>query len=233
MAQMIADTLRQVGMNFVDALRVFLPRGVITISIVVAGWLIATIVRLFVRRILRWVRFNLACERAGIAALLKSAELPPAEALAASTAFWLVLVGFLLSGVDVLGFATIQGLVSALAGFIPRLLVSIAIVVVGFFAANLAWRATLLAAVNARLPSPRLLAGAVRSLILILAGAMALEQVAVARTIVLTAFAISFGAVMLGLAIAFGIGGGGIARRILEHQFPEREQSGADDLPHL
>jgi hypothetical protein len=144
-----------------------------------------------------------------------------------------VWVGFLLSGVDVLGFTTLRGLIDGHAGFIPRLLVSIAIVVVGFFAANLSWRATLLAAVNARVPSPRLLAGAVRSLILILAGAMALEQVAVARTIVLTAFAISFGAVMLGLAIAFGVGGGGIARRILEHQFPERERSGIDDLPHL
>jgi hypothetical protein len=233
MAQMIADALRQVGINFVDALRVFTPRVVMTISIVLAGWLIATLVRLLVRRVLQWVRFNAACERAGIAALLKSAELPPAEGLAASTAFWLVLVGFLLSGVDVLGFAILQGFVSTLASFVPRLLVSIAIVVVGFFAANLAWRATLLAAVNARLPSPRLLASAVRSLILILAGAMALEQVAVARAIVLTAFAISFGAVMLGLAIAFGIGGGGIARRILEHQFPERERSGVDDLPHL
>jgi hypothetical protein len=230
---MIADALRQVGMNFVDALATFLPRMLMTISIVLAGWLIAMAVRVLVRRVLQGVRFNAASERAGIAAVLKNAELPPAESLATSIAFWLVWVGFLLSGVDVLGFTTLRGLIDGLAGFIPRLLVSVAIVVVGFFAANLSWRATLLAAVNARVPSPRLLAGAVRSLILILAGAMALEQVAVARTIVLTAFAISFGAVMLGLAIAFGVGGGGIARRILEHQFPERERSGIDDLPHL
>jgi hypothetical protein len=233
MAQMIADALRQVGMNFVDALRTFLPRVATTISIVLAGWLIAMAVRLLVRRALHWLRFNAACERAGIAALLKSAELPEAEGLVAAMAFWLAWLGFLLSGVDVLGFATLQGLVAGFESFIPRLLVAVTVVVVGIFAANLAWRATLLAAVNARLPSPRLLAGAVRSLILILAGAMALEQVAVARTIVLTAFAISFGAVMLGLAIAFGIGGGGIARRILEHQFPERDRSEADDVSHL
>jgi hypothetical protein len=99
--------------------------------------------------------------------------------------------------------------------------------------ANFAWRATLLAAVNARIPSPRLLSGAVRWLILILAGAMALEQIAVARTVVLTALAIAFGAVMLGIAIAFGLGGRGIARRILEHQFPERERSGVDEISHL
>jgi hypothetical protein len=72
----------------------------------------------------------------------------------------------------------------------------------------------------------------VRWLILILAGAMALDQIALARTIVLTAFAIAFGALMLGIAIAFGIGGG-IAKRILEQQFPERQRSGADEMSHL
>jgi hypothetical protein len=38
---------------------------------------------------------------------------------------------------------------------------------------------------------------------------------------------------MLGLAIAFGIGGGPIARRFLEHQFPERPPSSSDDVSHV
>jgi hypothetical protein len=62
---------------------------------------------------------------------------------------------------------------------------------------------------------------------------MALDQIALARTIVLAAFAISFGAVMLGLAIAFGVGGGPVARRILEHWFPEQVRSEIDELRHL
>jgi hypothetical protein len=65
------------------------------------------------------------------------------------------------------------------------------------------------------------------------AGMMAVDQIDLARTIVLTAFAIAFGALMLGLAIAFGIGGGSIAKRILEHQFPKRERSSANEMLHL
>jgi uncharacterized protein YneF (UPF0154 family) len=117
--------------------------------------------------------------------------------------------------------------------FVPRLLLAVVILVIGFVVANFAWRATLLAAVNARIPSPRLLSGGVRWLILILAGAMALEQIAVARTVVLTAFAIAFGGLSLAVAIAFGIGGRGIAKRILEHQFPEQPRSSADEISHL
>jgi hypothetical protein len=230
---MIADAISQAGANFVDSLNFFLPRVVTTLAIIVAGWLIAILLRTVVRLVLKGLRFNAGAERAGIAPLLKVADLPPADALAGSIVFWLVWLGFLLSAVDVLGFAALQGLVTSFTAFVPRLLVAIAILVVGFVAANFAWRATLLAAVNARLPSPRLLSGAVRWLILILAAAMALDQIALARTIVLTAFAIAFGALMLGIAIAFGIGGGGIAKRILEHQFPERERSSADEMSHL
>jgi hypothetical protein len=233
MAQMIADAVSQATRNFVESLAIFLPKLVTTISIIVVGWLIAIVLRTAVRAVLRWLSFNAWAERSGVASLLKSAGLPVADVAAGAIVFWLVFLGFLLSGIDVLGFTALQGLLAGFAVFVPRLLVALVILVVAFVVADFAWRATLLAAVNARIPSPRLLSGAVRWLILILAGAMALEQIAVARTVVLTALAIAFGAVMLGIAIAFGLGGRGIAKRILEHQFPERERSGVDEISHL
>lgn len=233
MADMVFQTLRQAGENFVASTAEILPRVVLTTSIVVVGWFIAIVLRWLTR--VAFSRLGLArlCERQGVAELLRTADLPKAEVLAGSIVFWIVWIGFLLSAVDVLGFAALQGLVREFALFVPRLIVGIVILVVGFVFANFAWRATQLAAVNAKVPSPRVLSGAVRSLVLILATAMALEQMAVARTIVLTAFAIAFGAVMLGLAIAFGVGGGGIARRILDHWFPERTPPGDDELQHL
>ncbi len=233
MAQMIANAIRQAGTNFVDSLALFLPRMVTTLAIIVVGWLIAMLLRTLVRALLGWLRINVAAERFGVAGLLRTADLPPADALSGAIVFWLVWIGFLLSGIDVLGFESLQGLVESFWVFVPRLLLAVVILIIGFVVANFAWRATLLAAVNARVPSPRLLSGGVRWLILILTGAMALEQIAVARTVVLTAFAIAFGALSLAVAIAFGIGGRGIAKRILEHQFPEQERSSADEISHL
>jgi hypothetical protein len=48
---------------------------------------------------LRWLRFDTLGERIGLAALLKAADLPPASVLAGSAVFWLVWLGFLLSGI--------------------------------------------------------------------------------------------------------------------------------------
>jgi hypothetical protein len=233
MAEMVLQALEQAGRNFLQALADLLPRTILTISIVLVGWIIASILRWVTRTVLNRLGFGRLCARQGLTDMLRAADLPEPERLVAAIVFWIVWIGFLLSAVDVLGLTAVRGMINDFAAFVPRLLVAIAILVVGFVFANVAWRATQLAAVNARVPSPRVLSGTVRALVLLLTGAMALDQIAVARTIVLTAFAIAFGAVMFGLAIAFGVGGGGIARRILEHWFPEQEKSQPDDLRHL
>ena len=66
MAQMIGDAINQASANFVDALTRLLPRLVITITIVVLGWLIAMLLRGLVRLVLGWLRFGPAAERFGI-----------------------------------------------------------------------------------------------------------------------------------------------------------------------
>ena len=147
--------------------------------------------------------------------------------------FWVLWLGFLFSGVSSLGLTGMDQLTSEFVHFIPRLFVAIAILVAGFVLANFAWRATLLTAVNANLPSARLLSGGARFLVSLLAVAMALEQLGIAQHVVVTAFAIAFGAVMLGLAIAFGIGGGGVARRIVDEHFPDKRDAKDDDVSHL
>jgi len=233
MAETIAEALRQAWENYQTGFARFLPRILVTLTIFVIGWLLAFVFGFLTRKVLGWLHLNALADRSGAGEVLKNAELPPADRVAGRLVFWLVFLGFLLSGLDALGFKGVEGLVARFLHFVPNLLVAVVIVVVGFVASNFLWRATLLAAFNARLPSARLLGNAVRVLVMILSVAMALEQIGVAKAGVLTAFAITFGAVMLGLAIAFGIGGGGLARRILEQQFTERDGTDTNGSSHL
>jgi hypothetical protein len=233
MLETIGSALSPAWMNFMDGVAIYLPRVLAMLSLVLAGWVIAMVVAFLVRTLLGWLKFNRLAQRFGIGELFRKTDLPPADTILASVVFWLVWVGFLLSGVGALGMRGMETLASDFMYFIPRLLVALAIVAIGLVTANFAWRATVLAAVNAQVPSARLLAGAVRFLIVILAVAMALDQIAVARSVVLTAFAIAFGAVMLGMAIAFGIGGSQVARRMLEQHFPESKPRDSDTVSHL
>jgi Mechanosensitive ion channel, conserved TM helix len=233
MAEMFLEILRDTWTNYASAARAFLPRVLATLSIVLVGWLLALLFALLTRKVLGWIRLERLSERTGTAELLKKAELPPANQLAGTVVFWLVFVGFLLSGLDALGFRGVDGLFSDFVRFIPRLVVAVLVLIVGFLVANFAWRACLLAGVNANLTGSRLLAGGVRVLIVVLTAAMALEQIGIARGVVLAAFAITFGAVMLSVAIAFGIAAAGLARRLVEEQFVAKEKASPDGMSHL
>src|SRR5262245_54069886 len=111
MAQMIANAIGQAWTNFLYGVEVYLPRIVATVSIVLVGWLIATVLRVITTWGLRSLRFDALSERSGLARLLKVADLPTASVLAGSLIFWLVLLAFLLSGVDALGLPPLEGLV--------------------------------------------------------------------------------------------------------------------------
>jgi hypothetical protein len=148
--------------------------------------------------------------------------------------FWVVWLGFILLGVQVLGIVGLQEYISRFFLYLPRVFVAMFIVFFGLVAASFFSRAALLAAVNADSPSPRLLATLIRTIIVIFAVTMAFEQLGLAERTILIAFAIAFGALMLGLAIAFGVGGRDLAKDFLERRFlKERQEQKQDELSPL
>jgi hypothetical protein len=233
MADMFLGILRETWTNYARTARAFLPRVLAMLSIVLVGWLLALVMAFLTRKVLGWIRLERLSERTGTAELLKKAELPPANQLAGTVVFWLVFVGFLLSGLDALGFQGVEGLFSDFVRFIPRLIVGVLVLLVGILVANFAWRACLLAGVNANMAGARFVAGGVRVLIVVLAAAMALDQIGIARGVVLTAFGIAFGSVMLAGAISFGIAGAGLARRLVEDRLAANGKPKPDGTSHL
>jgi hypothetical protein len=212
------------------------PRVLAMVIIVVAGWVIAWIVEFILRRLLVLARFNRLFESKGVTRALSVAALPSPSEMISRIVFWCIWVGFILIGVNALGIVALQREVSDFVSLLPQFIVALLLIFFGFLAANFFSRAALLAAVNANSPSPRLVSGFVRFLILLLAVTMALERVGLGRGVVLVAFAVSFGAIMMGLAIAFGLGGRHVARRILERRFAavgERKEEKDEEASHL
>jgi hypothetical protein len=233
MIQDIGDALVQSWRNFASAFVLFVPRLVAATIIFAGGFLIALLVRRAVHRVLTWARFDRLSLRMGASEMLRLAELPTAEVLVAKIVFWIVWIGFIVSAVDTLQFAPFQGLVGEFFRFVPRFIVALLVLSLGFLVSNFLWRATLLSSVNAGLPGARLLSGALRVLVIAIGAVMALEQLGLATTVALTAFAITFGALMLGLAIAFGLGGRDAAKELIEQQLRAKKAREADAAPHL
>lgn len=228
----VLSVLRSSWGNFLELLQRFIPQLIAMLLIVFAGFVIAKVASFTVQRLLRLIRIDSLLEKAGTAAILRQAHAPAPAVIVGKVVFWVVWLAFLLSGMHALGFAGTDLLIADLVRVVPRLLIATALVVMGVALSNFVWRATLVAAVNAHLPSARMIGGFVRAVLLFTTAAMALEQLDVARQVVHGAFMAAFGAVMLAGAIAFGLGGRGLARRFLEEKLARKPEE-RDEPPHV
>jgi hypothetical protein len=234
MREIIISELTQAWLELVRGFAHYLPRLIVMLIIAFVGWLIAYLLKVVVRSLLRVTKFSKLSESAGATRLLNQAALPSSTELLTRLVFWLAWVGFILLGVSVLGIVGLQEYISRFFFFLPRLFVGLVILFFGSLAASFFSRAALLAAVNAGLRSSRLLSVAIRIIISIFALSMACEVLGVAEQTVLIFFGTVFGAVMLGLAIAFGIGGKDLAKEFLQKKFATaKKDEKEDELPPL
>jgi hypothetical protein len=234
MWEMIAGELDHAMQELARGFAHFLPRLLATLIIALLGWVVAYVLKMIVRGILRIAKFDRLSDNAGTTQMLNKLALPSSSELLSRLVFWVVWLGFILLGVQVLGIVGLQEYISRFFLYLPRLFVALFIVFFGLVAASFFSRAALLAAVNADSPSPRLLATVIRTIIVIFAVTMAFEQLGLAERTILVAFAIAFGALMLGLALAFGMGGQELAKQFLERRFlREKEEQKQDELSPL
>jgi hypothetical protein len=233
MREIIVTELTNAFQEMVRAFAHYLPRVIVMVVIAAVGWLIAYLLKVIVRSILRLTKFSKLSENSGATQLLNQAALPSSTELVSRFVFWVAWIGFILLGVSVLGIVGLEQDISRFFLFLPRLFVALVIFFLGLLAASFFSRAALLAAVNANFRSSRLVSVSVRIIISIFALSMVFEVLGVAEQTMLTAFATVFGAVMLGLAIAFGLGGKELAREFLERKLAGKKEEKEDELSPL
>jgi hypothetical protein len=229
MWQIIITELTLATHEIVRSIAAFLPRLLVMLIIVAVGWVIAYMLKSILRSILRVTKFDKLSEDAGASQLLKKAALPPSSELLSRFVFWIAWLGFILVGISVLGVVGIQEHIAHFFGFLPRLFAAFFVFFFGLLAASFFSRGALLAAVNADLPSPRLLSLTIRVMIIIFSVSIGIEELGVGENTMLLAFGIVFGALMLGLALAFGLGGRELARQYLQKRFGHGKPDERDD----
>jgi len=215
----------------IEPLRVFLaqvgdtlPRLLLAIIIVIAGWIIAKAVRFAINRGLRAVNFHVVTERAGIDAFLRDGGIQADFTdLVAVLFYWIVILAALVMGFNLLGLSYITNLLSEVLRFVPKVMVALLILAFGAYFARFVGNAVAAYCRNIKLQDADLMGAVARYAIVVFVILVALDQVNIGGDIVRQTFLILLAGLVFAVALAFGLGGRDWAADLLERWWPRKK----------
>ncbi len=197
--------------------------------IVLAGWLIASLVERAVAAVLRTIHFNDLSERSGLADFVrKMGTDTDASGVIGLVAKWFIRLIALVVAFDALGLPAVSDVLRQLLLWLPNAVVALVVLVIGGLAARALSKLVRGAAAEGGLGNPNLLAKAANTLVWAFAIVVAVNQIGIATELVNTLFMGFVGALALAAGLSFGLGGRDTAAEIVHIWWRRgREESGA------
>lgn len=227
----ILGPLRELGHQAVAGLSNLMGVVILILLGLVVGWLAKELVY----RLLRALRFDRLCDRMGVGSEIGRLGIARScSYMAGQVVQGMIILTFLLAGLNATRSQWTQNLVERFFLYLPHLLAALLILIVGALVSRFLGRSVLIAAVNAGMPSARLLASLTRIFVMALTAVAALDELGISRTTIIVTFAILFGGVVTAAAIALGLAAREMAHDFLRSHFrPKSETEVEDTMRHL
>lgn len=193
-----------------------LPDLGLALLLLIAGWLVAKLMRRLTIRALRAARVDDFAERSGFDDYLVQGGVEHTTVtLIGGAVYWLILAAVFIALLDALGLHTAQVLLSRLATFVPNLVVATGILVFGSLLSRIVGGVvyTYLSNIGSEAAEP--ISALTRYAVLVFVLFMAAEQLAIQTAVLVSAFQIAFAALCLAAALAFGLGGRDWAEKVI------------------
>lgn len=175
--------------------------------IIFIGWIVAKTIKTLIVNLLKAAKIDKLSESTGINTFLAKGGIKQTlSEMIGVLAYWLGILVTATIVVNFLGLVVVSDLLKNIIEYIPSVIVSIFILVLGIFLANFLKSMVEIAAANAGLIRAKLLAKLVETTVIIFAIVVALDQLKIASdiiTLVVKAIIVSIAAA---IAIAFGLG---------------------------
>lgn len=229
----VSEALSESTRGVIVSVAKFVPGLMAMMAAVLLAALVAWVVRVALRRSLHGADFDRRVAQWGFSDVEAwSPGGSPSTLITSAVTWMIVLIGFLV-GLAALNAELPTRMSISVLAYLPNVLVAFLLLGVGSLLARFLSRGVLIGAVNLRLESARLLSVGVKWLILVLAGAMALEHLGLGGNIVELAFAILFGGIVLALALAVGLGSKDMVSRSWESQLSRTKEEVNDEFPRV
>jgi hypothetical protein len=209
----LVESLQRTG----RAIMAMAPDLLLAVILLIAGWLVAKLVRRLAIRLLRGLRVDDLAERAGFEDfLIQGGVQVTTVTLIGNTVYWVILAGVFVALLDALGMRTAGALLERMVLFVPNLVLAVGILVFGSLLARVIGALVFSYLSNIGSTAAEPIAAMARYALLVFVLFMAAEQLAIRTEVLVSAFQIAFAALCFAAALAFGLGGRHWASKVIE-----------------
>ena len=186
-------------------LMAFVPSILGALIILLVGGLIAKGIEQIIIRALKMVTLDKVADQIQLSTVLaKGGIRRRLSELIGAIVYWIIMLAFVMTALNALQLTVAAELFQRIVEFLPNVIASVFILIVGVFASAFLATTVRTAASNSGLAQAHLLGQATQTIVVIFAAVAALEQLHI--QFVGEVFLIILGGVSLGSAIAFGLG---------------------------
>ena len=195
----------------------FLPILIGVLVILIAGWIIAGLLKNFVVKVLKLIQLDTASEKSGLGDVLRRGGIRQTlSELIGVLIYWLVMLLVFMTALNALGMTVAASLLDKVILYIPNVIAAVFILALGIFFSSMLGTVVRTASSNAGITQAKFLGQLTQVVIMIFAAMITLEQLNIASSVLNLAINIVLASMGLALAIAFGLGSKDAAGKLMD-----------------
>ena len=220
------EILQQMLSSVTDVLMVLsvpLKMLVISLVLVLIGWVVAKLLQWVVVYVLKAVMLDKGCQAIGLTPLLTKGEIKKAPSdIIADLVYWVVMILTVVSAADFLGLKSAMTLLRGVLNYTTNVAAASIVLVLAIILAVVASGLVLLIANNLGVAYSKTIARIIKYAMIIFGSVVALEFLGIPASYIMKESSLVVGMVALGAAIAFGLGCKDIAGDFITNIFKQR-----------
>jgi hypothetical protein len=204
--------------EFTAQIIAFAPKLLGAIALLLVGWLLALVLRIATRKLIRGVDFVFlrVAKTGGIRQ--ESIKRSYAE-LVSKIVFWIVMMFFITATTNMLGWKMFANWLNSLITYLPNLIAGLLIIFAGFILGNIARTGVVNTANNAGINQGEMLARVTQLTILLTAILVGIEQIGINVDFLTNVLIVMVGVLLAGATLAFGLGARTLVANIIGAQY--------------
>ena len=185
----------------------FLPTMVSVILILVVGWIVASVLQKVITRFLKLARLDTVSEKVGISNILTKGDINyTLSEIIGVLIYWLLMLVVFLMAVNALQLTVAAQLLNQVILYVPNVIASVFILVLGIFFASIIGNTVRTTAANAGIQQARSLGQFTQVIIVVFTIIEALNQLKIDTSIIQLVIKATLASIALGVGLAIGLG---------------------------